>query len=215
GRAAKPLDLRVDAQDLDGSVLRPAEDGVHRLGGVAFGMQNDANGVHVSRACWLAGGKWPCGDRPPSRARGPAGGHVTGAPARAAMTPSAPAPTTAATTPRRSPSSHAAASASSASCHRWASARPSGIVAPAIAPMAAGPAPVRNARTRALPRSWSNRDPPASTNANDGANATSEASSPPPTPAAAQPSTATVRTAGPGVTCPSAPALRNWALVIQ
>ena len=46
-------------------------------------------------------------------------------------------------------------------------------------------------------------------------NATSAASSPPPTPAAAYPTTATVCTTGPGVTWPSATALRNWPAVIQ
>jgi hypothetical protein len=47
--AAEPLDLRVDAEDLDGSLLGPVEDGGHRLGGVAFGMQDYADGMHVSR----------------------------------------------------------------------------------------------------------------------------------------------------------------------
>ncbi len=45
--------------------------------------------------------------------------------------------------------------------------------------------------------------------------ATSAASSPPPTPAAAYPTTATVCTTGPGVIWPSATALRNWPAVIQ
>ena len=50
---------------------------------------------------------------------------------------------------------------------------------------------------------------------NDGLNAIAAATSPPATPNAAYPTTATVCTTGPGVICPSATASRNWADVIQ
>ena len=50
---------------------------------------------------------------------------------------------------------------------------------------------------------------------NDGANATAAASSAPPMPAAAQPTSATVCVTGPGVSCPNATALRNSPSVIQ
>ena len=50
---------------------------------------------------------------------------------------------------------------------------------------------------------------------NDGANAIADANSAPPSPAAAQPTIATVWTTGPGVSCPYATALANSASVIQ
>src|SRR6266704_2195116 len=135
--------------------------------------------------------------------------HRTGPPARLTRTPRAAAPTMAVTTPRRSPISQPAASTSTPACHRCVRAAASGMAAPAIAPIAAGPAPVRKACTAALRRSRSKCRPAPRTTQNDGANATSEASSPPPTPAAAYPTTATVCTTGPGVTWPSATAVRN------
>jgi hypothetical protein len=56
---------------------------------------------------------------------------------------------------------------------------------PVMAPVTAGPAPVRNDSTALLPRIWSKREPPRSTNANDGAKAISSARIPPPMRAAA------------------------------
>jgi hypothetical protein len=56
---------------------------------------------------------------------------------------------------------------------------------PRIAPIAAGPAPSRNACAARLVRSTLKYLAPPSTNANEGENATSAATSPPPTPAAA------------------------------
>ena len=47
-----------------------------------------------------------------------------------------------------------------------------------MAPMAAGPAPVRNACALALARSRSKCEPPASTNTNDGVKATSDGQQP-------------------------------------
>ena len=52
-----------------------------------------------------------------------------------------------------------------------------------MAPMTAGPAPVRNAWTAPLVRSWSKRGPPTRTKRNEGANATNAARRPPPSPA--------------------------------
>ena len=56
---------------------------------------------------------------------------------------------------------------------------------PAMAPMTAGPAPVRNPSTVLFARIWPKRGPPRRTKKNDGAKAISAARSPPPTPAAA------------------------------
>ena len=81
--------------------------------------------------------------------------------------------------------------------------------------MAAGPAPSRNARAVALVRSWAKWRAPTSTKMNDGLKATTAATTPPSSPAAAYPTTATVCTTGPGVIWPSATALRNCPPVIQ
>src|SRR5205823_5150294 len=80
-----------------------------------------------------------------------------------------------------------AAAARIAACQAWPMASASGTADPRIAPIAAGPAPSRNARACAEARSRPNRAAPPRTNANDGANATAAASSAPPTPAAAYP----------------------------
>ena len=70
----------------------------------------------------------------------------SGPPARATTTPTAAAHRSVGTTPRRSASSSSAAPARTAYCHGSASARASGIAEPRIAPIAAGPAPLRKAR---------------------------------------------------------------------
>jgi hypothetical protein len=57
--------------------------------------------------------------------------------------------------------------------------------------------------------------PPSAIARNEGANAIPAASSAPPSPAAAQPTSATVWVTGPGVSCPNATAFRNSASVIQ
>jgi hypothetical protein len=54
-----------------------------------------------------------------------------------------------------------------------------------MAPMAAGPAPLRKARAVRLLRIWSNRWAPSRMNAKDGLKATTEARMPPTRPAAA------------------------------
>ena len=108
-----------------------------------------------------------------------------------------------------------AAAASTTSCHGSSSDAASGTAAPRIAPTAAGPAPSRNARAARFPRSRSKRPPPSPTTRNDGAKATAEASSAPAGPAAAQPTTATVCTTGPGVSWPKATASTNSARLIQ
>src|SRR5215472_10856787 len=102
------------------------------------------------------------------------------------------------TTPRRSARSRIAAPPRTAYCHGSVSARASAIADPTMAPMAAGPAPSRKARTLTSARNWSKRRAPSRTNANDGLNATIAASTPPTRPAAAKPTTATVCTTGPG-----------------
>jgi chromate transport protein ChrA len=54
-------------------------------------------------------------------------------------------------------------------CHRWLMAAASRIAEPAMAPIAAGPAPARKARTVVLAWSWSKCWAPARTNTMDGA----------------------------------------------
>jgi hypothetical protein len=61
------------------------------------------------------------------------------------------------TTPRRRAKSASAAAASTATCQVSLSASASGIAAPAIAPIAAGPAPSRKMRTAGLARTRSKR----------------------------------------------------------
>ena len=61
-----------------------------------------------------------------------------------------------------------------------------------LAVPAAGPAPSRNARAAVLLRSRPKRSPPSMIARNEGANAIAAASSAPPSPAAAQPTSATV-----------------------
>src|SRR6185369_17596385 len=95
----------------------------------------------------------------------------TGRPTSAARMPSVAEPSSAGTTPRRSTSSQTAASARTASCHRWPMPSPSRIDDPAIAPIAPAPAPVRNDWAAALPRNASKYGAPKMTNRNDGANA--------------------------------------------
>ena len=99
-------------------------------------------------------------------------------PASASTTPVAPAPRSVTTTPRRSTKSATAAPARTAYCHGSLSARASGIAEPMIAPIAAGPAPSRNARTDAFWRMRSKRSAPSRMNENEGANATAAASAP-------------------------------------
>ena len=60
---------------------------------------------------------------------------------------------------------------------------PRGMAEPAMAPIAAGPAPVRKDWTAGLARNRSKCRPPTRTKGNEGAKATTAASSPPPTPA--------------------------------
>jgi hypothetical protein len=91
------------------------------------------------------------------------------------MTPKAPAPMIAGTTPRCRGRSQTRARPMMATCHSWVRARPSGIAEPAMAPMTVAPAPVRNDWIVALPRRRSKWRPPAMTKMNEGANATSEA----------------------------------------
>ena len=102
------------------------------------------------------GGRWP-GDH-----------YGSGAPTRAATTPTAPAPSSVSTTPSRRASSAMAATARTPTCQRSLRAPASGIAAPRMAPIAAGPAPSRNARALAFPRSRSNRWPPSRMNENEG-----------------------------------------------
>ena len=93
-------------------------------------------------------------------------------------------------------------------------ARPvSGSAAPRIAPIAAGPAPARNA-VRVVARRRSRRLPPRRTNANDGAKATARPGDHRRAPRGVADG-GHRRTTGPGVIWPSATALRNWLLVIQ
>ena len=129
--------------------------------------------------------------------------------------PIAPAHSSVATTLRRSTNSATAAPASTPACHASLSASASVTAAPRIAPIAAGPAPSRNARALAFSRRRRKRSPPSRMNENEGVNATTAARMPPPRPCAAYPTAAIVATTGPGVTWPSATALRNSALVIQ
>ena len=73
----------------------------------------------------------------------------TGAPRAPAMAPAAPAASSVRTTPRRSDERAAtAAAARTANCQVSVSASASGTAAPRMAPIAAGPAPSRKARTR-------------------------------------------------------------------
>ncbi len=71
-----------------------------------------------------------------------------------------------------------------------------------MAPIVAGPAPVRNVWASRLRRNAEKRLAPPRARTNDGANATKPANRPPPMPAAAEPTTATVCTTGPGVIWP-------------
>ena len=83
------------------------------------------------------------------------------------------------TTPRRSASNTIAAPTRTTYCQGSLSARARVMAEPAMAPMAAGPAPSRKARAlrwRAIGRSGG---PPSRTNAKDGLNATATASRPP------------------------------------
>ena len=77
----------------------------------------------------------------------------TGAPASAAAAPMAPASSRQGSVARRSTSSQMAAPTSTPTCHPCDSASPRGTDAPAIAPIAVAPAPVRNAWTPRLARS--------------------------------------------------------------
>src|SRR5581483_6744998 len=112
-----------------------------------------------------------------ARARGPDRQRGTGPPASTTIAPTALAASSVATTPRLSASRSTAAPARTPHCHASESARVSGIAEPRMAPIAAGPAPSRNARARGSVRSRSKLRPPASTKANDGVNATAAASS--------------------------------------
>ena len=84
-----------------------------------------------------------------------------------------------------SASSQRAAPTRTGTCQGCWKARPRGIADPAMAPITAGPAPVRNDCTETFVRIRSKRGPPTRTNTNDGANAMTAANRPPPTPAAA------------------------------
>ena len=75
------------------------------------------------------------------------------------VTPMAAPDSSVSTTPRRSGSSAIRAPASTAYCQGWLSSRVSVIAEPRMAPIAAGPAPSRKARARALPRICSKRRP--------------------------------------------------------
>ena len=99
----------------------------------------------------------------------------TGTPARATTTPTAPARSNPLTTPRRTAKSQSRAPASTGICHRCWNERPRGMADPAMAPMTAGPAPVRNDVTVLFARIWSKRGPPTSTKTNDGVKATTVA----------------------------------------
>ena len=119
-------------------------------------------------------------DVPPPRARLSAEGcRRRGRPRRRPRLPRS----SVGTTPRRRTSRSTAAPASTAYCHVSDSARTSGTAVPRIAPAAAGPAPPRKAVARSLSRRRWNPPTPSRTKANDGANATSAASSPPVRPA--------------------------------
>ena len=72
------------------------------------------------------------------------------------------------TTPRRAAKSQTNAPASTGICHRCWNVRPSGIADPAMAPMTAGPAPVRNDSTELLARIWSKCGAPTSMKKNEG-----------------------------------------------
>ena len=85
----------------------------------------------------------------------------------------------------RGPSRSTAAPASTANCHGSRRVPASRTAEPRIAPIAAGPAPSRNACATRLVRSTLKYPAPASTKTNEGENATSAASKPPPKPAAA------------------------------
>ena len=102
----------------------------------------------------------------------------------AAMMPSPPEHSSAVTVPRRKASSQTPASSRTAACHQLLSSRPSGIAAPAIAPMAVSPG-LRTGTTARdhWPGGGPRCGPPLMTNMNDGRNAISAASSPPPIPA--------------------------------
>src|SRR5215472_12759310 len=139
----------------------------------------------------------------------------TGPAARVMITPAAAAHSRVSTTPRLATSRSRKAPARTANCHGWESSRASRYADPKIAPIAAGPEPSRNAWGPWFVRIALKCRAPPRMKANDGVNATTEASRPPGRPAAAYPTTATVCTTGPGVTWPSATALRNCALVIQ
>ena len=115
--------------------------------------------------------------RPPHRGTGP--------PASTMITPVAAAASKVSTTPRRSANSSTIAPPSTANCQPRCSALVSWTAAPKMAPMAAGPAPSRNDCAARFPRSRLKYLPPSRTKANDGVNATSAASSPPGSPAAA------------------------------
>jgi hypothetical protein len=109
----------------------------------------------------------------------------SGTPARAMNAPTAPAPRRTGTIPRHSGTSRMSAAARTAYCHGSVSALVREIAEPRMAPIAAGPAPSRNARALLSLLSRSNQRPPSSMNAKDGVKATTDASKPPPKPAAA------------------------------
>ena len=77
----------------------------------------------------------------------------TGSPSAAPTAPITPAPTSVSTTLRRSPTMTASAPARITTCHTCASASARGMDAPAMAPMAAGPAPPRKDCATRLVRS--------------------------------------------------------------
>jgi hypothetical protein len=103
------------------------------------------------------------GDAKTERCLGLKSGHWTnrdtevqsqaGVPVGATTAPAAPAMSRPLTTPpRRRAQSQTSAPTRIGICHRCASSKPSGIADPAIAPITAGPAPVRNASTARFAR---------------------------------------------------------------
>lgn len=105
----------------------------------------------------------------------------TGNPASATMTPMSPAASRPMTTLRRRPIIHTEAARRTTTCQRWLMLSARGMAGPAIAPIAAGPAPVRKLYTPRPWHSWSKWRAPTSTKTNDGANATTEATRAPST----------------------------------
>ena len=106
----------------------------------------------------------------------------TGSPSAAPTAPMTPAATSVSTTLRRRPTITASEPARIATCQTCEMPSASGMEAPAMAPMAAGPAPPRNDCATRLVRSAPKCRAPSRMNTKDGANATSAASSAPPTP---------------------------------